>query len=170
MENLFEIGKIVRTHGIKGAVKIISNIDADFSMFKHVYLGAEKLQANITKVLPLNNDAYSVCFDVIKTIDEAEKFKNISVYVNRAEYKFFDDRVYMSDLIGKKVVDEFGQEYATVVDYEDYGATSILTLKVGAVSYDLPFVKDIIVYNKAKDVLVCSKQKFEDMRVWKLIY
>ncbi|MCQ2564775.1 MAG: ribosome maturation factor RimM [Clostridia bacterium] len=165
MENLFEIGKIVRTHGIKGAVKIISNLDADFSMFKHVYLGAEKLSANITKVMSLNNDAYSVCFDVIKTIEEAEKFKNVSVYVDRTEYKYFENKIYVSDLIGKAVVDENGQEYATVVDYEDYGATTILTLKVGAVSYTLPFVKDIIVYNKAKGVLVCPKQKFEDLRV-----
>ncbi|MCQ2555792.1 MAG: ribosome maturation factor RimM [Clostridia bacterium] len=165
MENLFEIGKIVRTHGIKGAVKIISNLDADFSMFKHVYLGAEKLSAHTTKVLPLNNDAYSVCFDVIKTIEEAEKFKNVSVYVDRTEYNYFENKIYVSDLVGKSVVDENGQEYATVVDYEDYGATTILTIKVGAVSYSLPFVKDIIVYNKAKDVLVCSKQKFEDLRV-----
>ena len=57
MQNLLEIGKIVRTHGIKGGVKVISFLDDDLSKFKHVYIGENKLSANIKSISPLNGGA-----------------------------------------------------------------------------------------------------------------
>ena len=45
--NLLEIGKILRPHGIKGAVKIESYIDEPFSQFKSVIIGKEKQDANL---------------------------------------------------------------------------------------------------------------------------
>ena len=51
MSNILEIGKIVRPHGIKGAVKIISYLeDADLSEFKQILIGKNLEKANITKI------------------------------------------------------------------------------------------------------------------------
>ena len=163
--NLLEIGKIVRTHGIKGAVKVISYMDDDFSTFKHVYITHKKVSANITKVLPLNGDAFSVMFDVIPTIEVAETFKNQSIYIDRDEYAQFKDKLYMSDLINKPVLNENGIQIGEMVDFDDYGATIILTIKCGAVSYSLPFVDEVIEYSNEKQAFVVNEQKFKDMRI-----
>ena len=57
--NLLEIGKIVRVHGVKGAVKIVSYIDQNFSVFKRVYIGQKRVNAvikNDDKYRPVLND------------------------------------------------------------------------------------------------------------------
>lgn len=164
--NLLEIGKIVRVHGIKGAVKIISYIDEDFSSFKHVYITHKRVNANITKVLPLNGDAYSVMFDIMPDIDTAEKFRNQSVYIDRDEYPNLKNKVYLSDLINKPVLNENGEEIGKMVNFDDYGATVILTIKCGVASYDIPYIDEVIKYNRENNCFIVNQQKFEDLRVW----
>lgn len=163
--NLLEIGKIVRTHGIKGAVKVMSYVDEDFSMFKHVYITHKKVNANITKVLPLNNDAFSVVFDVIPTIEVAETYRNQSIYIDRDEYPAFQDRLFMSDLLNKPVLNEKDEQIGDMVDFDDYGASVILTIRTGAVSYQIPFVEEVVVYSTEKNAFVVNEQKFKDMRI-----
>ena len=164
--NLLEVGKIVRAHGIKGAVKVISYVDEDFSSFKHIYLTNKKLEGKIISVKSLNSDAYSVTIDIIKDVETAETYKNQSVYIDRDEYGLFKDKVYFSDLIGKSIIDENGQIIGELIDYDDFGASIILTIKCGAISYSIPYINDIIKYNKNKQEFEIDKQRFEDLRVW----
>ena len=164
--NLLEIGKIVRTHGIKGAVKIISYLDGvNFSIFKNIFIGEKFVPAQITKCQPLNNDAYSIVVDIIPNVETAEKFKNKSVFVNREDYAELKEKVYLSDLINKPVLNEKGVEIGTMIDFDDYGASIILTIRCGAVDYQVPFVDEIIEYNADLDAFLINQQKFEDVRV-----
>ena len=163
--NLLEIGKIVRVHGVKGAVKIISYVDENFSTFKHVYIGQKRVNAKVTGVKPLNNDAFSVSFDIMPTIDVAQGFINQSVYIDRTEYKEFEDKIYLSDLINKPVLSESGEQLGYMVDFDDYGASVILTIKCGFNSYQIPYVDELISYNRELEAFITNKQKFEDMRI-----
>lgn len=163
--NLLEIGKIVRVHGVKGAVKVISYVDEDFSIFKHVYLTHKRVNANIKKVQPLNGDAYIVFFDIMPNIETAETYKNQSVYIDRNEYREFEEKVYLSDLINKAVVNENGEDVGKMVNFDDYGATIILTIKCGAVSYDIPYIDELIRYDRTVNCFIINQQKFEDLRV-----
>jgi len=164
--NLLEVGKIVRVHGIKGAVKIMSYIDEDFSVFKHVFIGQKRVNANVKNVKSLNDDAYSVTFDVMPDIDTAQKFINQSVYIDRSEYVEFKDKIYLSDLLNKPVLNEKGEEIGFLIDFDDYGASVILTIKCGFNSYQIPYVDEIITYQKEIDAFVVDEQKFKDVRIW----
>lgn len=166
MQKLLEIGKIVRTHGIKGAVKVISYLDdVNFSIFKHVFIGENLLEANIIHVMKLNNDAFSIKIDIIDSIDEAEKFRNKLIYIDRNEYAEFKDKVYLNDLIGKPVLNEHHEKIGELIDFDDYGASVILQIKTGIVTYSLPFVDDIIHYDERLDAFLTTNQKFEDLRI-----
>lgn len=164
--NLLEIGKIVRVHGIKGAVKIMCYVDEDFSVFKHVFIGQKRVNASVKSVKSLNNDAYSVEFDIMPDIDTAQKFVNQSVYIDRTEYVEFEDKVYLSDLINKSVLNEKGEQIGFMIDFDDYGASVILTIKCGVNSYQIPYVDEIITYQKEIDAFVVNEQKFKDVRIW----
>ena len=164
--NLLEIGKIVRVHGIKGAVKIMCYVDEDFSVFKHVFIGQKRVNASVKSVKSLNNDAYSVEFDIMPDIDTAQKFVNQSVYIDRTEYVEFEDKVYLSDLINKPVLNEKGEQIGFMIDFDDYGASVILTIKCGLNSYQIPYVDEIITYQKEIDAFVVNEQKFKDVRIW----
>ena len=164
--NLLEIGKIVRVHGVKGAVKIVSYVDQNFSVFKHVFIGQKRVNSVIKNVKPLNNDAYSVTFDIMPDIDTAQKFINQSVYIDRTEYKEFEDKVYLSDLINKPVLNEKGDAIGFMIDFDDYGASVILTIKCGFNSYQIPYVEEFITYSKEQDAFIVDEQKFKDVRIW----
>lgn len=167
-KKLLEIGKIVRPHGIKGAVKVITYLDdVNFSIFNKIFIGNKLEKANIVKVLPLNNDAYSVTIDIIPNIESAEKYRNKNIYIDRSEYKEFENKIYLSDLIGSSVLDENNNKLGELVDFDDFGASVILQIKSGAVTYSLPFVEDIIIYDKKLNSFVTTKKKFEDLRIWK---
>ena len=162
--NLLEIGKILRPHGIKGAVKVESYIDESFS-FKNVYIGKDKQPATIKSIQHLNKDFYIITLSILPDIDTAEKYRNQSIYINREDYSEFKDRVYLSDLINAPVVNENGEKIGDMVEYEDYGATVILTIRVGAVSYQIPYVSEIINYNAEKQAFVIEQQKFDDIKI-----
>lgn len=168
--NLLEIGKIVRVHGVLGAVKIVSYIDCDFKKFKNVVIGNKKINAQIKNVKTLNNDAFSVTFDIMPDIDSAQKFVNQSVYIDRTAYPEFENKVYLSDLINKKVLNENEEELGYMIDFDDYGASVVLTIKCGVKSYQIPYVEEIITYNKQLDAFVVDEQKFKDVRIWKLTF
>ena len=163
--NLLEIGRILRPHGVKGAVKVECYLDEGFS-FKNIFIGKDKQLATIKSVQHLNKDFYILTLNIIPDIDTAEKYRNLSLYIDRSEYAEFEDKIYLSDLINAPVVNENDEKIGDMVDYEDYGATVILTIKVGAVSYQIPYVEEIISYNKEKSAFVINQQRFEDLKIW----
>ena len=165
--NLLEIGKVLKVHGIKGAVKVESYVLESFKMFKHVYITNNKLSVNITEVKNLNNNCYSVSLDIIPDIDTAEKYKNASLYIDRDEYPYFKKIVYLSDLINKPVIDENNNEIGLLVDFEEYGSRTVLSIKCGAVSFDIPYVEDIISLDRETGLLKMNRQRFEDLKIWK---
>lgn len=139
--------------------------DVNFSIFKHVYIGSKHISANIKSVSPLNGDAYMAYIDIIKDIDTAEKYRNQSIFINRAEYDEFSDKLYLSDLIGKPVINEREEKIGELVDYDDYGASVILSIRCGAVTYSLPYVEEIIEFVASKDAFVVDEQRFKDTRI-----
>lgn len=163
--NLLEVGKILRPHGIKGAVKVECFVDEHFSIFKEVFVTEKRAKAKVKNVQNLNKDFYIVTLDIIPDVDTAEKFRNQSIYIDREQYAEFKDQVYLSDLINKPVLNENDEQIGYMVDYEDYGASVILTIKAGFASYQIPYVKDIIVFDDEKDSFVINQQAFEDVRI-----
>ena len=163
--NLLEIGKILRPHGIKGAVKVECYVDEHFSMFKDVFVTEKRAKAQIKNVQNLNKDFYILTLDIIPDVDTAERFRNQSIYIDRDLYPEFENKVYLSDLINKPVINEKGEEIGYMVDYDDYGASVILTIKSGFSSYQVPYVEEVINYYEEKDAFVIDQQTFENVRV-----
>lgn len=163
--NLLEIGKILRPHGIKGAVKVECFVDEHFSLFSQVFVTEKRAKAQVKNVQNLNKDFYIVTLDIIPDVDTAEKFRNQSIYIDRDLYAEFKDQVYLSDLINKPVLNEKGEQIGYMVDYEDYGASVILTIKAGFSSYQIPYVKDIIEFVDEKGAFVINQQTFDNVKV-----
>ncbi len=163
--NLLEIGKILRPHGIKGAVKVECFVDEHFSTFKDVYVTEKRAKAVVKNVQSLNKDFYIVTFDIIPDVDTAEKFRNQSIYIDRDNYKDFKDKIYMADLINKPVINQKGENIGYMVDYDDYGASMVLTIKCGFSSYQIPYVSDIIEYNQELDAFIINQETFDNVKI-----
>lgn len=163
--NLLEIGRILRPHGIKGAVKVESYLEDGLKGFKNVYITSKHIKTKITSVQSLNNDFYIVYFDCILDTETAEKFRNQSVFIDRDEYDEYKDKLYLSDLINRPVKNEQDEVVGHLVDFDDYGANVVLSIKCGVVVYQLPYVEELIKFDKTKDCFIVNQKTFEDMRI-----
>ena len=160
-----QIAKILRPHGVKGAVKVSVNLtDIPFSIFKKVYLGKQRIPSKIVKIMPLNG-FYSVTLDTIKSCDEAEKFRNQPIYIEREEYSQFDDMVLTSDYIGVEVKTEEGKYIGVVVDVDNYGSADILSINCGGTTYMVPLIADTLQFDKNNNMFIINEQRFMEIRV-----
>ena len=161
-----QIAKILRPHGVKGAVKVSVNLpDIPFSLFKKVYLGKNRTPSKIVKIMPLNG-FYSVMLDTIKSCDEAETYRNQPIYVEREDYSVFDDMVLMSDYIGVEVKTKDGKYIGVVVDVDNYGSADILSINCGGTTYMVPYIDDTLQFDKVNNIFIIDEQRFMEIRVW----
>ena len=160
-----QIAKILRPHGVKGAVKVsVSFSDIPFSTFKKVYLGKNRVPSKIVKIMPLNG-FYSVTLDTIKSCDEAETYRNQPIFIDRADYDIFDDVMLPSDYIGLEVKSTDGKDIGIVVDVENYGSADIISINCGGTTYMVPYVQDTLHFDKESNIFVIDYNRFLEIRV-----
>lgn len=96
------LGKIVNTHGIKGEIRIIS----DFKYKEDVFKINNSLYIENNKYIIKSHRKHKiydmVTLDSIDSIEKAEQFKGLNVYIDRNEYNF---EILDDDLIGLDVYD-----------------------------------------------------------------
>ena len=166
MQQYLTIAKIVRPHGLKGEVKVRPLIGDGISMtdFKKVYLGKQNIPSQILSVKSLNG-FYSLGLDTLKSIDEAEKFRNQYIQVDRNDYPRLYGDLRASDVVGFEIRTEDGEPMGVVVKYDDYGSATVLTINDCGMSYQIPMVQDIVWLSKDKTHLVVDKDKYMGVRV-----
>lgn len=146
---MLEAGKIVNTHGLRGEVKVIAWTDypEDFEDIEYVYVkrktGDEKLHISSVKYQKNN---LIIKFAEIKDINEAEKYKNQVLYVEREMLGELPEGVYyIADLIGLKVIDENGGEIGVIADVINTGANDIYDVKrEGNKNMLIPVIDDVV--------------------------
>lgn len=166
MQNYLTIAKIVRPHGLKGEVKVRPLIGDGISMtdFKKVYLGKQNIPSQILSVKSLNG-FYSLGLDTLHTIDDAEKFRNQYIMIDRNDYPALYGELRASDVVGFEVKTEEGKPMGVVVKYDDYGSATVLTIGDSGMTYQIPMVQDVIWLSKDGKHLVVDKERYLGVRV-----
>ena len=125
------VGKIVNTHGIKGEVRILSDIDYKKDVFKignTLYIGKNKTPL-IINTYRVHKNFDMVTFTSINDINEVLKYKGENVYIKKDEIKidgYFDEElidleVYTDKLIGiVKEIRKGYQDLLVVVGKKEY--------------------------------------------------
>ena len=143
-----EIGKIINTHGLRGDVKVTPWTDApeDFEDIPVVYIrtktGDEKLTVSHIKYQKNN---LIVKFKEINDINDAEKYKGLTIYADRDDLWELEEGVYyIADLIGLDVYDESGK-IGVIADVFNTGANDIYDVKrEGKKNLLLPVIDDVV--------------------------
>ncbi len=133
MNDKLEIGQIVNTKGLKGEVKVNSfsesqnrfeTIDTILLKFKSEYKEYEIEKVSYSKnqvVLKLKG---------IDTIEQAEKLRNIFIYIYRSQLNELPEGTYyIADLIGLDVCLENGEKIGIVDDIFSTGSNDVYVVK-----------------------------------------
>lgn len=134
MEDLFQVGIITSTHGVKGEVKVYPTTDdvKRFKKLKDIILdtGKEHIALELESV-KFFKQMVILKFKGIDTLNDVEKFRQKSLYVTRANaVRLRKDEYFIADLIGLKVVDEENKELGTLEDVMLTGANDVYVIKM----------------------------------------
>lgn len=145
-----EIGRIVRTHGIKGDVKIVpwcddSSIIAGLS---HLFFDCEGKSFKHIENAKILKNAVIVKFEGIDSIECAKEIVGKIVYVNRNDMVLSDGMYFIQDLIGMRVYDVDNKDvyYGKVVDVFKPGANDVYrVVDDNNVERLIPVINDVVI-------------------------
>ncbi|MBQ5911076.1 MAG: 16S rRNA processing protein RimM [Clostridia bacterium] len=149
MKNKFlQTGKIVGTHGVRGMVRIQAWCDTPefFCSLKKVYLDKDGKQSlNIVKSSPHGNVVIAQIKGV-DSIEEAEKYRNKVLYMDRHDAKLEEGRYFICDLIGCQVFDSAtSKKLGVLSDVSETGANDVWHIKDGEKEYLIPCIDEVVV-------------------------
>ncbi len=143
-KDLILIGKILKTHGIKGNLSAIFYSEKVFSEYKNFFdKNGRKIDIKIlskptqTKAINSINENFKTIININGTenCNDAMKFINQEIYIEKADIERKEDEFLVSDLIGLNVYQSDNREnhLGVVKDVHDFG---------GGVIIEISFEKD----------------------------
>ena len=158
MKDIFEIGQIVNTRGLRGEVKV-NSFSEDAHRFEKVSSIYVKEKAGL-KEYKIEKVSYSknqviLKLEGINKIDQAEMLRNYYVYVKRTDLGDLPkDTYYIADLIGLDVYEENGNLLGKVDDIFSTKSNDVYVVRMenGELKY-LPSIPDVL-----KDIDLTNKK------------
>ena len=148
MVDYFEIGHIDNTHALKGEMKVrnFSNNPKRFEELKSILINikGEYVSFDIENVR-YQKEIVLLKLKGVDTIEEAEKLKGLSIYIDRKDApKLNDEEYYIADLIGCSVY-EADTLLGVVDDIFTAGGADVYVVKAkGKEDLLLPALKSVI--------------------------
>lgn len=158
MDEYLEIGQIVNTNGLKGVLKIKPLTDdiTRFEDLETVYIekAKELVEFKIQEV-KYSKNMVLLKLEGIDDIDEAEKYKNFYLKINREDaVELEDDSYFIVDIIGCEVYTDTDELLGKVTDVFPTGSNDVYTVKNSEGNEILlPAIADVI-----KDVDIENKK------------
>ena len=142
------VGLIARPHGVHGDVKVIPLTDnaERFRSLREAFIennGAyEPVLVSNTRVKP---DAAYVALSCSKSIEDAERLRNLYLCVDRAHaVQLPQGRYFIADLIGCDVFDSEGNSLGTLTDVLETGANDVYVME-GSRRLLVPALKRLLI-------------------------
>lgn len=138
-KELILIGKILKTHGIKGNLSAIFYSEKVFSEYKNFFdNGGRKLDLKIVSK-PLQNSSINSINETFKSIvnlnstdncNDAMRFVHQDIYIDKADVGAREDEFLVSDLIGMGVFKASSRDenIGVVKDVHDFGGGVIIEI------------------------------------------
>ena len=147
--DLYHVGAITQTHGVRGEVKVFPLTD-DVMRFKNMKdlildTGREQITLEVTSARPQKN-LVILKFKGYDSINDVEKYKGAKLYVTKENRVACDeDEYFIADLIGLTVVTEEGQALGTLIDVISTGANDVYVVEMpSGREVLLPAIRDCI--------------------------
>lgn len=145
MEELFQVGAITSTHGVRGEVKVFPTTDdaKRYSKLKEVYL--EDTLVHIESVKYFKN-LVIVKFKEYNSLNDVESLKGKNLYVTRQNaVKLKKDEYFVADLIGLRIIDEERNIGGELTDVMSTGANDVYIINLDdGRELLLPAIKDCV--------------------------
>ncbi len=151
MKQFIEIGKIINTHGVKGALKIEPWCDSPsvLAKMKRIYFAPKVSGDGFAEKAVLSGsvqkDKVLLTIEGVDTVEAAILLKNTVIYANRDDIPIKKGSYLIADLIGLDVIDAVsGRVYGKLTDVIQGGSGDIYDIKTDKGSALMPAVKEFV--------------------------
>ena len=131
--DFLEVGKIINTHGLKGEVKAVTWTDSpdDFEKIKHMTVKRRSAEEQLdVEGIKYQKNNIIIKFAQIKSIEQAEMYKNAVLLAKREELGELPEGVYyIADLIGCEVFDKQGEKIGDLTEVFSTGSNDVYEIK-----------------------------------------
>ena len=143
MKSELTIGKVLKSRGLKGELKI-ELYASDSARFSHLKrLKIDGIEYGIDRISPEGAIGY-VSLEGIDTVEKAESLRGKLITANRNDLpKLPDGKYYIVDMIGLDVVVS-GEVVGEVCDVLQYGSADVYVVKNGANSFSFPAISGLV--------------------------
>lgn len=129
MQDIFRVGVISNTHGVRGEVKVYPTTDDSqrFKKLKKAIIDFPKgsVEVNVTSCKFFKNMVI-LKFKEFDNINDVEKYKGCDLLVTRDNaVKLEEGEYYIADILGATVYLEDGTEFGTLNDVMQTGANDV---------------------------------------------
>jgi 16S rRNA processing protein RimM len=149
MEDMLQVGVIIKAHGVRGEVKVFPTTD-DPARFKELQTaildnGKEQREVEITSVKFFKN-LVILKFKGMDTMNDVEPLRQAKLLVTRDHaVELGENEYFIADLIGMKAVSDEGEALGVITDVLQTGANDVYVIGSEGVSDLLvPAIKDCI--------------------------
>lgn len=131
--DLYQVGAVTQTHGIRGEVKVFPMTD-DVSRFMHMKglildTGKEQLTLEVTNARPQKN-LVILKFKGYDNINDVERFKGAKLFVKKEDrIPLSENEYFIADLIGISVVTDEGRTLGVLTDVMTTGANDVYVVE-----------------------------------------
>ena len=149
-EDLLLIGKIIKPHGLRGDIKIISFAESvdTYENLKIIYL---KNKDGTTQ--PLHIIKATKCkglvilgLDEISDADRAEELRGLELFIDRSELEELPEgEYYQHDLTGLPVFTVAGLALGVIKNIMPTGSHDVIVVKKGKTEHLIPAIKKVII-------------------------
>ena len=133
-EDMFRIGVITSTHGLKGEVKVFPTTDdpARFKKLKKCFIRTKSGDVPVEKKsCKFFKNMVIVKFKGFDNINDIEIYKNKDILITREDaVPLGPDENFIVDLIGLKVMTDEGEELGTLKDVLQTGANDVYVVEM----------------------------------------
>ncbi|SYX82773.1 ribosome maturation factor RimM [Paenibacillus alvei] len=151
-QRMFNVGKLVNTHGIRGEVKIIPTTDFPeerFAQKSELVLQQPNSNNSVSVTVErsrLHKNMYIIKFVQFDNINEVEKYKGWMLKVSEEQLDELDeDEYYYHEIIGCKVVTDEGEDLGIIDEILSPGANDVWVVKPAkGKSILIPVIDDVV--------------------------
>ena len=164
-DDFFYLGKILKTHGNKGQVIVLLDVDdpEDYLALESVYLDlhGERIPFFIGSLELKHNRKAVIQFQDFDSIEDAESLQGLEMYLPITKLPALKgNRFYYHEIIGFAVVDQQHGDIGLVEDILELPHQSLFQIRHGGKEILVPIVDDIIlkVDRKKKQLLIIAPE------------
>ncbi len=148
IKKYLECGKIVNTHGVRGAVRTecwCDSVDVLLDLETVFFQRGEAFVPCAVESSFPQKQMVVLKLVGVDSLEAAIDLKNTVIYCDRDDIPLDEGDHFIADLIGLPVIDaESGKEYGPLVAVQNYGAHDIYTVACAAGERMIPAVDEFI--------------------------